>query len=80
MGEYQRAINDFNRAIALDQRYAAAYADRGYAQFCLGDYTSAVGDFESAIHLNPDDNFARANLDKARRLGKEMREAQSRLR
>ena len=80
MGEYQRSINDFNRAIALNRDYAEAYADRGYAQFCLGDYTSAVSDFESAIHLNPDDNLARANLDKARRLGKEMREAQSRLR
>ena len=80
MKEYQRAINDFNRAITLDQDYAAAYADRGYAQFCLGDYTSAVHDFESAIHLNPDDDLARANLDKARRRGKEMREAQSRLR
>jgi len=80
MGEYQRAINDFSRAIALDRDYAEAYADRGYAQFCLGDYGSAVRDFESAIHLNPDDHLARANLDKARRRGKEMREAESRLR
>ena len=80
MGEYQRAINDFNRAIALDRDYAEAYADRGYAQFCIGDYGSAVSDFESAIHLNPDDDLARANLDKARRRGKEVREAQSRLR
>ena len=80
MGEYQRAINDFNRAIALHRDYAEAYADRGYAQFCLGDYGSAVRDFESAIHLNPNDDLARANLDKARRQGKEVREAQSRLR
>lgn len=80
MGEYQRAINDFNRAITLDRDYAEAYADRGYAQFCLGDYGSAVRDFESAIHLNPNDDLARSNLDKARRQGKEIREAQSRLR
>ena len=80
MGEYQRAINDFNRAITLDRDFAAAYADRGYAQFCLGDYGSAVRDFEAAIHLNPDDDLARVNLEKARRHGKEMREAESRRR
>lgn len=79
MREYQRAINDFNRAIALDRNHAEAYADRGYAQLCLGDHVSAVRDFESAIHLNPGDDLARANLEKARRLGKEMREAENRL-
>ena len=80
MGEYQRAINDFNRAIALDGNYAHAYADRGYAHLCLGDPGAAIADFESAIQLNPGDELARANLRKARRQGKEIRESENRWR
>ena len=80
MGEYQRAINDFNRAIALNRDYADAYNDRGYAQFCLGDYGPAIKDFEAAIRLNPDDGMARINLERARRMAKDMREAESRRR
>ena len=80
MGEFRRAINDFNRAIMLNREYGDAYNDRGYAQFCLGDYGSAVNDFESAIRLNPDDEQARINLEKARRRGKEQREAENRRR
>ena len=36
MGQYERAINDFNRVISLDTGFADAYNGRGYAQFCLG--------------------------------------------
>ena len=67
MGQYERAINDFNRVISLDREFADAYNGRGYAQFCLGDDPKAIADFESAMELAPHDELTRTNLEKARR-------------
>jgi Ca-activated chloride channel homolog len=73
---YQRAIEHLNSALAtqdleLQQR---AYYNRGNAEFRLGEETSdpkgkmaewesAVGSFESALKLNPNDADAKHNLE-----------------
>ncbi len=53
-GDYQEAINDFNKAIELKTNYTEAYHSRGLAKFGLGDKQEAVQDFNQAIILNPD--------------------------
>ncbi|HTW25180.1 MAG TPA: tetratricopeptide repeat protein [Candidatus Baltobacteraceae bacterium] len=57
---YNRAIQDFNQAIHLSPKYAAAYNGRGIAHYDLGlahggskDYDLAIQDYNEAIRLSP---------------------------
>jgi spermidine synthase len=58
LGQYQRAIEDFNQAIRLEPDDALAYNSRGFAYNQLGQYQLAVKDFNQAIRLEPDDALA----------------------
>jgi tetratricopeptide (TPR) repeat protein len=62
-GQYQQAIEDFNKAIGLKQDYVRAYSDRGAAYFNLGQYQKAIDDFNKAIRVQPD--FADAYSNRA---------------
>jgi tetratricopeptide (TPR) repeat protein len=53
-GEYDRAIAELNRAIALKPNYAEAYCERGIAYSEKGDYGQAMLDYDRSIELNPD--------------------------
>ncbi len=55
-GSAKDAIAYFDRAIALNPRYASAFNNRGNARCDLGDSVGAERDFKMAIKLNP--NFA----------------------
>ena len=52
-GENDRAIADYNEAIRLDPKYAAAYNNRGNAYRDKGDTDRAIADFNEAIRLDP---------------------------
>jgi lipoprotein NlpI len=52
-GDYDGAIQDYNRAIRLDAESAAAFGGRGAAYFAKGEYEQAIQDFNEAIRLNP---------------------------
>jgi tetratricopeptide (TPR) repeat protein len=54
-GQYDRAISDYNKAIRIDPRHAAAYYHRGHAYADKGqyDYDRAISDFSKAIKINP---------------------------
>ena len=52
-GDYERAIADFNEAIRLDPKDAAAYRNRGFAWKSKGDYDRAIADYNEAIRLDP---------------------------
>jgi hypothetical protein len=54
LGQYQRAIDDYNEAIRLKPHYADAYINRGSAYFKLTQYQRAIDDYSEAIHLKPD--------------------------
>src|SRR3989338_3217676 len=56
--DYDRAIEDYNKAIALDPNYALAYARRGSAYDNKGQYDRAIEDYNKAIALDP--NYAAA--------------------
>jgi tetratricopeptide (TPR) repeat protein len=66
LGDYQRAIDDFNQAIQLDPLFANAYKDRGIAQLELGEYARAVEDFDQAVQINPQDAEAYYNVTLSR--------------
>src|SRR5262245_26131700 len=51
-GEWDRAIADYDLAIAFDAR-APVYNNRGLARQRKGDLAGALGDYDRAIELNP---------------------------
>ncbi len=57
-GVYEQAIDDYTRAIELDEAFAEAYFNRGVSYYDLGQYQEAITDLSQAIRLNPaDDNY-----------------------
>ena len=54
IGEFDKAIEYFNKAIRLDPEFAIAYYNRGYAYNEKGDYDRAIGDYNKAVVLKPD--------------------------
>ncbi len=61
LGQYQRAVEDFDNAIRLDPQYALAYSNRALAYTLLEKYTEAQQDVDQAVELGQD----RALLEKA---------------
>jgi tetratricopeptide (TPR) repeat protein len=57
-GNYDQAIVDYNEAVRLDPKYAAAYNSRGLTYYKKGDYDRAIADYNQALALDP--NFADA--------------------
>jgi tetratricopeptide (TPR) repeat protein len=52
-GKSREALPHLNRAIALDRRFAAAYAYRGLAYFDLRQYQRALQDCNTALQIDP---------------------------
>ncbi len=61
--EYDAAIADFTKLIALSQQNADAFDSRGSAYVAKGDGDHAIADFSAAIGLDPD------NLDALKERG-----------
>jgi tetratricopeptide (TPR) repeat protein len=61
-GEYERASNDFTRAIQADSQLSEAYTNRGLTNYQLDRYGEAIADYNEAIRLNPADYSAHNNL------------------
>ena len=53
IGQYEQAVADYTRAIALDPRNANAYHNRGSSYDKMGRLVEAVNDFSKAIELDP---------------------------
>jgi tetratricopeptide (TPR) repeat protein len=53
LGQYQRAIADYTKAIQLDPDYAKAYHNRGAAYSGLSQYQNAINEYTKAIQLDP---------------------------
>ena len=52
LGQYERAIQDLDRAIQLDSDFAMAYYNRGVAYGFLGRDSEAYADERKACSLN----------------------------
>jgi tetratricopeptide (TPR) repeat protein len=55
MGQRERAVQDYDTAIALDPQDAPAYYNRGAANCDLGRREQALADFDSALRIRPGD-------------------------
>jgi serine/threonine protein kinase/Tfp pilus assembly protein PilF len=66
-GEHDRAIADCNDAIRLQPDTFMAYATRGAAFRQKGDFATAMADLQQALRLKPDYQWARDQLELARR-------------
>jgi serine/threonine protein kinase len=66
-GDFDRAIADCNDALRLQEGSCMAYATRGAAFRQKGDFGTATADLERALRLKPDYQWARDQLDLARR-------------
>ncbi|HOV55853.1 MAG TPA: tetratricopeptide repeat protein, partial [Bacteroidales bacterium] len=49
--DYQSALEDFNKAIELDNNYAIAYLNRGNTKEMLRDMSGACEDWKKAADL-----------------------------
>lgn len=56
--KYREAIESYDKAIALNPRYAEAYQYRGAAYELLEEYDQALDDYNKACQLNPKNPFA----------------------
>jgi len=54
VGEYQSAIEDFNKAIRLTPNHVHALNNRGLAYAKLGKYQLAIEDINNVIRMEPD--------------------------
>ena len=53
LGQYERAIEDFDEEIRLDPDDPIFYGHRGAAYYELGKYQRAIEDFDEGIRLDP---------------------------
>ncbi len=62
MGQFDRAIEDFDRSISLNPTLDIAYNNRGVLFGRMGQFDKAIGDIEKALALNPSFFLAFNNL------------------
>jgi tetratricopeptide (TPR) repeat protein len=60
-GEYDKAIADYNQALAVNPNYAIAYNNRGNTWEKKGEYDKAIADYNQALVINPKDAIAYNN-------------------
>ena len=64
-GDYQQAIEEFNRVISIDSEYVDAYCGIGIVYLNQKKYKEAIEAFEKATVLGPDEPIAYYLLGKA---------------
>ena len=52
-GQFQTAVADYDKAIALDPEFAMAYNNRGLAYAGQYQFDRAIADYSKAIELDP---------------------------
>jgi tetratricopeptide (TPR) repeat protein len=62
MGEWERAVLSYSKALGIEPRFAMALSARGVAHSYLGKQGNALDDFENACSAGPDFADAHGNL------------------
>jgi tetratricopeptide (TPR) repeat protein len=65
-GDDLRAIEEYDRAIAIFPLYSEAYRNRGNAQARLGHFDEAMASYTQCLRFDPGDYAANANLRELR--------------
>ena len=58
MGDYSKAVLDYDRAISLEPDFSPLYFSRGLANFYLGRYERAIMDFRKALKKDKNEKTA----------------------
>ncbi|RXK37079.1 cytoplasmic protein [Tremella mesenterica] len=66
LGKHEKAVEDAEKALELDPKFAKAYSRLGHAQFSIGNYSAAIGAYESGLELDPSNNNMKTALTTAR--------------
>ncbi len=66
-GDHDRAIADCSEALKLEPQYSLALATRGASFRQKGDFATATEDLNKALRLRPDYEWARQQLELARK-------------
>lgn len=56
--DYDKALADFNKCIAIDKNYYRAYSNRGVLLYNINRFEEALSDFDRALALRPDNTDA----------------------
>ena len=62
MGEYEKAFEDFSKAIENSPEFYRAFNKRGWVDLELGKYDQAIEDFKTVIRYQPDNEQSKYNL------------------
>jgi tetratricopeptide (TPR) repeat protein len=65
MGEYDKAMSDYNKALEINPRYAKAYYNRGFLYRKMGEYDKAISDYTKAIEIDSKYSLAYYNRGNA---------------
>ena len=57
------ALQDFDKAIAINPQLEEGYRNRGIVLNFIGQYERAYRDFSKALELDPDDGFAHSSRE-----------------
>ncbi len=60
--DYEKSLDNYNKAISLNQDYDISYVKRGHAYDLSGDLVSAEADYSKAYELNNQNDTALMNL------------------
>ncbi|KAL7550220.1 hypothetical protein ACHAWF_013470 [Thalassiosira exigua] len=71
LDQHEKAIEDGEKAVALRPGYAKAHSRLGLAYFGTGRYEEAVAAYERALEIDPDSEWSRSHLEKARQKTRE---------
>jgi len=55
---YKEAIENYNKAIAIDSAYINAYIQRGFCKGMIKDFTGEIDDYTMAVKIDPKHKFA----------------------
>ena len=61
VGQYKEAIEDYDKAIELNQNNKNIYSNRGNCKYDIQQYKEAIKDYDKAIELNPNNEKAYYN-------------------
>ncbi|SEI05858.1 tetratricopeptide repeat protein [Bathymodiolus azoricus thioautotrophic gill symbiont] len=82
LGEYQKAVNDYDQVITLNPEDSTIFKNRGFAYINLGEYQKAIKDCNQAIKLDPENStifnnrgFAYINLGEYQKAIKDFNQA-----
>lgn len=61
-GDFDRAIGEFRKSIAINANYSSGYNNLGHALACKGELDEAIVNYHKALEIAPDNAAARYNL------------------